>query len=282
MTGETSLGGAPPARWIDTHCHLDLGDDHPADPTAGEAGRAEAATDRWVRVDELLADARAHDVGRFVTVATDHASSQTSVEVAARHPDVWATVGLHPHDAKLGVDGLEALLDAPRVVAVGECGLDYHYEHSPRDVQRAAFAAQIALAHRHDLALVVHTREAWDDTFAVLDAEGVPARTVIHCFTGGPDEAQACLDRGTFLSFSGIVTFRNATDVQAAAQRCPIDRLLVETDSPFLAPVPHRGKPNRPAWVTAVGEAVAGLKGLAPAELAAAVWANAERVFRFS
>ncbi len=168
------------------------------------------------------------------------------------------------------------------MVAVGECGLDYHYEHSPRDVQRAAFAAQIALAHRHDLALVVHTREAWDDTFAVLDAEGVPPRTVIHCFTGGPDEAQACLDRGTFLSFSGIVTFRNATDVQAAAERCPIDRLLVETDSPFLAPVPHRGKPNRPAWVPAVGEAVAGLKGLAPAELAAAVWANAERVFRFS
>ena len=270
MSGPAVAGGPPPARWIDTHCHLDLGGDD------GEV------TEPWARVDEALSEARADDVGRFLTVATDLASSQTAVEVAARHPDVWATVGLHPHDAKLGLAGLEALLGSPRVVAVGECGLDYHYDHSPRDEQRSAFAAQVGWAHQHDLALVVHTREAWDDTFAVLDAEGIPPRTVIHCFTGGPDEARACLDRGAFLSFSGIVTFRNATDVQAAAEQCPLDRILVETDSPFLAPVPHRGKPNRPAWVTAVGEAVAGLKGLAPAELAAAVWANAERVFRFS
>ena len=283
MTGEAPLGGPPPARWIDTHCHLDLGDDHPADPAAGEAGAAEAATDRWARVDEALADARAHDVGRFVTVATDHASSQTSVEVAARHPDVWATVGLHPHDAKLGVDGLEALLDAPRVVAVGECGLDYHYEHSPprraagrvRGPDRPGPPPRPGPGGAHPGGLGRHLRRPRRRGRAASHRD-----PLLHGWARRG--AARCLDRGTFLSFSGIVTFRNATDVQAAAERCPIDRLLVETDSPFLAPVPHRGKPNRPAWVPAVGEAVAGLKGLAPAELAAAVWANAERVFRFS
>ena len=143
-----------------------------------------------------------------------------------------------------GIDGIEALLAEPEVVAVGECGLDYHYDHSPRDVQREVFAAQIALAHAHDLALVIHTREAWDDTFDILAAEGVPERTVFHCFTGGPDEARRCLDLGAYLSFSGIVTFPTADDVRAAAALCPLDRLLVETDAPYLAPVPHRGERN--------------------------------------
>ena len=138
---------------------------------------------------------------------------------------------------------------------MGECGLDYHYDHSPRAVQRAILRRPDGLAHEHDLALVIHTREAWDDTFAVLDAEGVPERTVFHCFTGGPDEAQACLDRGGYLSFSGIVTFRRPTTCAAAAALCPLDRALVETDSPYLAPVPHRGRPNRPALVPVVGAA---------------------------
>src|SRR5690606_11663287 len=183
---------------------------------------------------------------------------------------VFATAGVHPHDAKDGLDGLEALLAEPEVVAVGECGLDYHYDHSPRDVQAQAFAAQIAMAHAHDLALVIHTREAWDDTFAILEEAGVPERTVFHCFSGGLDEARRCLDLGAVLSFSGIVTFPSATDLQAAAAMCPLDRLLVETDSPYLTPVPHRGKKNQPAWVTLVGEFVAGLRGIEPAELAAA------------
>jgi TatD DNase family protein len=186
---------------------------------------------------------------------------------------------VHPHDAKGGIDGLEALLDEPEVVAVGECGLDYHYDHSPRDVQRAVFAAQIALARAHDLALVIHTREAWDDTFDVLDAEGMPERTVFHCFSGGPEEAQRCLALGAVLSFSGIVTFPSATDLQAAARLCPLERLLVETDSPYLAPVPHRGKRNHPGWVSVVGEAVAGLRGMAAEDLATATWATAEWVY---
>jgi len=134
-------------------------------------------------------------------------------------------------------------------VAIGECGLDYHYDFSPRPAQREAFAAQVGLAKEHGLALVVHTREAWEDTFAILASQGMPERTVFHCFTGGRPEASRALEMGAWLSFSGIITFKNATDIRAAAALCPLERILVETDSPYLAPVPHRGKPNSPALV---------------------------------
>jgi TatD DNase family protein len=247
-------------RWTDDHCHLD----HDEGPDA-------AAT---------IADARAAGVERLVSVGTDLASSRHAIDVARAHEGVWATAGLHPHDARHGLDGIEALLVEPEIVAVGECGLDYHYDHSPRPVQREVFAAQVAWAHAHDLALVVHTREAWPDTLAVLAAEGVPERTVIHCFTGGPDEARACLDLGAHLSFSGIVTFKGAPEVREAAALCPADRLLVETDAPYLAPVPHRGRPNRPALVPLVGAAVAAARGTDVATVAALTWANAERVYR--
>jgi TatD DNase family protein len=176
---------------------------------------------------------------------------------------VWATVGLHPHDAVNGVDSIVGLLGEPEVVAVGECGLDYYYDHSPRDVQRAAFATQIALANERSLPLVVHTRDAWDDTFDILRAEGMPASTIFHCFTGGPDEARVCLDLGGYLSFSGIVSFKTADALREAAALCPTDRLLVETDSPYLAPVPHRGRPNQPAYVPLVGAAVAAARNVA-------------------
>jgi len=237
--------------WTDAHCHI---------------------------TEEAIEPARAAGVDRLINVGTDLASSRAAVELAARHDGVWATAGVHPHDAKDGIDDLEALLGA--VVAVGECGLDYHYDHSPRAVQRDVFAAQVALAHAHDLALVIHTREAWDDTFAVLAAEGVPERTVFHCFTGGPDEARRCLDLGAHLSFSGIITFKTAEELRAAAALCPLDRLTVETDAPYLAPVPHRGQPNRPAWVPLVGEAVAAAKGVAVAEVERATTENAARLFR--
>jgi TatD DNase family protein len=165
------------------------------------------------------------------------------------------------------------------VIAIGECGLDYYYEHSPRDVQMKAFAEQIALAKEHNMTLVIHTRDAWQDTFDVLDAEGMPSHTIIHCFTGGPDEARQCLDRGAYLSFSGIVTFKNATELREAAVLCPNDRVLVETDSPFLAPVPHRGRPNEPAHVGLVGTAIADLRGQDPAEFARQTTANALAAF---
>ena len=237
--------------WTDAHCHIH---------------------------DDAVAPAREAGVGRLITVGTDLPSSREAIALAGRHDDVWATAGVHPHDAKDGIDGLEALLND--VVAVGECGLDYHYDHSPRDVQREVFAAQIALAHAHDLALVIHTREAWPDTFAILEAEGVPARTVFHCFTGGPEEARRALDLGAHLSFSGIVSFPSADDPREAARLCPLDRMTVETDSPYLAPVPHRGKRNQPAWVPLVGAAVAAARGVAVEEVEAATTATAEAVYR--
>jgi TatD DNase family protein len=258
MTEPTAEAASAPIRWIDNHCHL----------PPGHVG------------DEVIARAAEAGVVRFVDVGTDHERSLQVIASASRHPDtVFATVGVHPHDATEGTDGLAELAADPAVVAIGECGLDYHYDHSPRQVQREAFAAQIALAHELRLPLVIHTREAWDDTFAVLDAETIPERTVFHCFTGGPDEARRALDLGAHLSFSGIVTFKGAPEVQAAAALCPLDRMLVETDSPYLAPVPHRGKPNRPAWVAHVGQHIADLRGIAVADVAAATTANADAVF---
>lgn len=245
--------------WFDSHCHL---------PYRGLED-----------VDSVLDEARTAGVGRFVTVGTDADQSSEAIRVAAEHDDVWATVGLHPHDATNGVDTIVELLDSPRVVAVGECGLDYHYDHSPRPVQREVFEAQIALAHERRLALVIHTRDAWDDTFAILASVGVPERTVFHCFTGGPDEARRALALGASLSFSGIVTFPNAADVRGAAEMCPLDRILVETDSPYLAPVPNRGKTNRPAWVPLVGSAIAELKGIDAAAVEQASTENAARAF---
>jgi len=223
--------------------------------------------------------ARDAGVTRLITVGTDAEQSRAAIGTARDHEGVWATVGLHPHDAVQGVDTIVGLLDEDRVVAVGECGLDYHYDHSPRPVQREAFAAQIALAHERGLALVIHTRDAWDDTFAILGDVGVPPRTVFHCFTGGPEEATRALDLGACLSFSGIVTFKGADDVRAAAALCPLDRLLVETDSPYLAPAPHRGHPNQPAWVPLVGAGVAAAKNLGLDEVEAATWATTAALF---
>ena len=232
----------------------------------------------------MIEEARLAGVTRLVSVGTDAVTSAAAVEVARSNEGVWATVGLHPHEASSGVDTVAGLLSAPdaSVVAVGECGLDYFYEHSPRDAQREAFAAQIALAKEKDLALVVHTRDAWDDTFDLLQAEGAPQRWVLHCFTGGPGEARRGLDLGAMLSFSGIVTFKNAAEVREAAAICPAERLLVETDSPFLAPVPHRGKTNTPAFVPLVGAAVADARNVPVETVERATWQNAEAVFGLS
>jgi TatD DNase family protein len=245
--------------WVDSHCHLPDGD-----------------------ADELVAEAVAAGVGTMVTVGCDRASSIEGLAIAGRHPGVHATVGLHPHEARFGVATILDLLDGPvRPVAVGECGLDYHYDHSPRDAQREAFAAQVALANERRLPLVIHTREAWDDTFDVLDANGVPARTIFHCFTGGPAEVIRCLDRGGYVSFSGIVTFNGAPEVREAAALVPLGRTLVETDSPYLAPVPHRGKRNRPAWVPYVGARLAEVHGVGVDEVRDASRAAAHAAFAF-
>jgi TatD DNase family protein len=246
--------------WTDSHCHL------------GYDGVD----------DDAVADAEAGGVTRMVTIGTDSVTSRKAIEAARRFPNVYATVGLHPHEASHGVESITALLDEPdpKVVGVGECGLDFYYDHSPRHAQREAFAAQIRLARAMDLTLVIHTRDAWEETFDILTGERPPGRWIVHCFTGGPDEARRALDMGAYLSFSGIVTFRSATDVQEAARLCPVDRMLVETDSPYLAPVPNRGKPNRPAWVPLVGAAVADLKGMVAEDVARATWDNTTAAFR--
>ncbi len=239
--------------WIDHHCHL------PPGPSG---------TDQVV-------EARDAGVPRLVTIGCHLEQSVQMLATAREHEGVWATAGVHPHDATDGIDGIEALLTEPDVVAVGETGLDFHYEHSPRPVQAQVFAAQIELANRHAMPLVIHTREAWEETFAILDREGVPDRTVFHCFTGGPVEGAECRARGGIVSFSGIITFPSAEDLRAAAAECPLDQLLVETDSPYLAPVPHRGKQNRPALVPLVGEAVAEAMGVPVAEVESATWQTA-------
>ncbi|HET6874963.1 MAG TPA: TatD family hydrolase [Acidimicrobiales bacterium] len=245
--------------WTDSHCHL-----------------------TYDGVDsDAVASAAAAGVTRIVTIGTDASSSQASVEAARSFDGVYATVGLHPHEAVHGVSTLDDLLSPPdeKVVGIGECGLDYYYEHSPREAQREAFAAQIELARRLDLTLVVHTRDAWDDTFSLLGSGSMPERWIVHCFSGGPAEARRALDMGAYLSFSGIVTFKKAVEVAEAATMCPLDRLLVETDSPYLAPVPNRGKANQPAWVALVGAAVADLKGLPVEEVAQATWDNTTAAF---
>ncbi len=246
---------------FDSHCHVY--DDRMPGGTAAAVDAAHAA-----------------GVDRMIAVGCDRATSEAAIAAAAAYDGIWASVGLHPHEAKHGVDTIVGLLGAPGVVAVGEAGLDYFYDHSPRDTQREAFAAQIQLARERDLPLVIHTRDAWDDTFDVLDAEGTPDHTVFHCFTGGPDEARRCLDRGAYVSFSGIVTFKTADDLRAAAELTPLDRMLIETDAPYLAPVPHRGSTNQPAYLADTARFLADLRGLRLDEFAAVTSANTERAFR--
>ena len=241
--------------YTDSHCHL--------------------YDTRGVPVEEVISAARAAGITTMVNVGCDAVTTEQAIALAATHDDIFATAGLHPHEARHGVDTILPYLDDPNVIAIGECGLDYFYDHSPRPEQRRAFAEQIQLARQRSLPLVIHTRDAWEETFDILDAEGTPERTIFHCFTGGPDEARQCLQRGAFLSFSGIVTFKAATDLHDAARLCPIERMLAETDSPYLAPAPHRGKPNRPAYVTHVVQALADLRGAPLEEVRAATVANA-------
>jgi TatD DNase family protein len=256
--------------WVDSHCHL------------GWVGEDGEGTDE--DPETAIADARAAGVDALICVGTDLESSRRAVELAERHPEVRATVGLHPHDAShLGKQwtALEALArdHADVVGGIGEGGFDLFYEHSARDEQEVAFRTQVQLAHDLDRALVIHSRDAWDDTFAVLDDAGVPARTVFHCFTGGPLAARRALDLGAPLSSRVILSYTIAAYVRAAAALVPLDRVLVETDAPFLAPVPHRGKPNRPAWVVDVGVALAAAMGRPVEEVAAATRRNAAAVF---
>ena len=238
---------------------------------------------------EVLARARAAGVERFVTVGTgeDLPKIRRAVELAEREPDVFATVGVHPHDAARIEPSwwaeLEAMARGPRVVGVGETGLDYHYDHSPRAEQQAAFRAHVALARRVGKPVVCHVRDAHADTVQILKEEGAAeVGGVIHCFTGGPDDARAYVALGMHVSFSGIVTFKTAEAIRAAVKEVPLDRVLIETDCPYLAPVPMRGKRNEPAFLVHTAEAVARAAGVSEDELAAATVTNTSRLFRLT
>ena len=248
---------------IDSHCHLDS--------EKFDADR-EAAIDR----------ALAAGIERMVSIGSGDGPPdlECGVRLADRHASIYATVGVHPHDASKAGDGtyprLAELLRHPKVVALGEIGLDYHYDFSPREVQRAVFIEQMRVAADARKPIVIHTREAWEDTLALLEQHWKPAGLggIMHCFSGGPTEARRCLDLGFHLSFGGIVTFPKATDIHEAARMTPSERLLIETDAPFLAPVPFRGKRNEPAFVVHTAERLAGLRGVTVEEIASATTAN--------
>ncbi|WP_084607636.1 TatD family hydrolase [Sphingomonas jaspsi] len=252
---------------IDSHCHLNY------------EGLVE-------RQHEVLAAARTRGVDGFLNISTRQREWAAIIATAERNPDVWATVGVHPHEADAHPDlGAAALVDAaahPKVVAIGECGLDYYYDKSDRTAQRERFQAHIDAARATGLPLVVHTRDAEDDTADMLTREvgkgGVSG--VLHCFTGSAGLARTALDLGFYISLSGIVTFKSAKDLQETAKFIPADRLLVETDSPFVAPVPHRGKVCEPAYVADTAAFLSDLRDEPLDELTAATSANFRSLFR--
>ncbi len=256
-----------PLRIVDSHLHIDMPEfDH----------------DR----DEVVARARAAGLAEMLVVGgVDPAGAhRRALEIAARY-GLPVTAGVHPHEARWAderaYEELRLLGKEGRIVAIGEIGLDFHYDHSPREVQRAVFRRQLGIAREVGLPVVVHTREADAETAEILEEEGAAeAGGVIHCFTGGLELAQRALALGFHLSFSGIVAFPRSQVVQQVASECPLDRLLVETDAPFLAPPPHRGKRNEPAFVVEVARKVAALRGTSLEAVGAAAWRNHSRLFR--
>ena len=249
--------------YVDTHCHLDH---HEGLRAAEQIDRAAGA-----------------DVSILITVGTDLASSAQSVQTANQHENVWATVGIHPNDSMEAtphtIDCVARLAVQPGVVGIGETGLDYYRDWAPVERQKWTFRQHIELAKEHDKALIIHCRDAWDDTLDILDDEGAPERTVLHCFSGDAELAKHCADAGYFLSFAGNVTFSNAPDLREAAAATPMESILTETDSPFLTPHPHRGESNDPSRIPLVAACLAEVKGVPVEELAAATVANARRAF---
>jgi TatD DNase family protein len=259
---------------FDTHAHL-------------------GAPELWVEAKDILDRGRAGGLVGVIAVGSGYGLERNAyaVALAGDHDDVWATVGVHPHEAELwderAARALNGWLEHPRVVAVGECGLDYWYENSPRDAQRACLREQIRLAHEVQLPLVLHvrasrnSRDAFDDMIRIFDEENADrAGGVMHCFTGDAPFAADCLRRSFDISFSGILTFKNAGELREVAQGLPLDRLLVETDSPLLAPQPLRGKRNEPAYVAHVVDCLAGIRGKSSENVAARTAERARHTFR--
>jgi TatD DNase family protein len=251
-------------RLVDTHCHLD---------------NDQFDTDR----EAVIERARAAGVERMMAIGTGEGPPdlEAAIRLADRYPFIYATVGIHPHDASKATDEtfrrLRELARHPKVLAIGEIGLDYHYDFSPRDVQREVFERQLDLAHEADKPIVIHTREAWADTLDVIRSRW-QGQGIMHCFTGDEPQAREALDLGFYLSFGGVLTFPKAEPVRQAARIAPADRILIETDCPYLAPVPHRGKRNEPAFIAETARRLAEVRGVSTEEIASTTVGNFERV----
>ena len=251
---------------VDSHCHLDFPD--------FDAER-----------DQVIARARAAGVGTMLTIGTKITEFERVRAIAEAHPDIWCSVGIHPHEAAsqpdTGAAALAALADHPRVVGIGEAGLDYFYDHSPRERQAVVFRAHAAAARHTGMPLIVHSRDADEDMAAILAEEsgGGALRGVLHCFSSGRALAEAAVGLGFYISFSGILTFKNAPELREIARDLPLDRILVETDAPYLAPVPHRGKRNEPSFVGHTAAVLAEVRGLSVAATEAATTENFFRLF---
>ncbi len=248
---------------VDTHAHLDVLDS----------------------ISEVMDRALRDGVEAVVAVSSDLESSKKTIEISNSFHTVYSAVGIHPHEASCFDDGvrdhLADLVGEKRVRAIGETGLDYHYSHSSKESQILSFANHLELSIQFDLPVVIHIREAFDDVLSILRKPGFSnARGVIHCFTGDYEIAKRFIDLGFFISFSGIVTFKNAENVRDAAKRIPLDRMLIETDSPYLAPVPFRGKKNEPAYVKHVAEKIAELRGASFEHIAEITTSNARELFK--
>ncbi|MGI8526135.1 MAG: TatD family hydrolase [Pseudolabrys sp.] len=251
---------------VDSHCHLDF-------------------PDFSSELDDVVARARAADIGRIVTISTRIKRHAQVLAVADRFADIYCSVGTHPHNAHeeldIGARQLAEIADHPKVVAIGEAGLDYHYDNSPRDAQEKGFRAHIEAARQTKLPLVIHSREADDDMARILEEESgkgaFPA--VLHCFTGGRDLAMRALALGHYVSFTGILTFKNSQDLRDISKALPADRILVETDAPYLAPLPHRGKRCEPAYVAETAKVLAQTRGVGADDIAKQTTENFFRLF---
>lgn len=252
--------------WIDTHCHL-----------AGKEFQAD--------LPDVLARAQEAGIEAMIVIGAGDGleGNQKAIELANQYPHLWATVGIHPHDAKLSGDLRSLVISSKKVVAIGEIGLDYHYDHAPRDVQQERFLEQMALAKELNLPVVIHSREAWDDTIHIVEKMGpLPKGGVFHCFGGNVAEARQALDLGFYISISGIVTFKKAQNLIEVIQQIPLERIVIETDAPFLAPVPYRGKKNEPAFVKLVGEKIAEIKKMPAEKISKATIENTKKLFTLS
>ena len=252
---------------IETHCHLDY--------LKNES------------LDEILKKSSDHGIEKIITIAVEPDNFDAVMDLANKYPQVYFSQGIHPHDAKLStkeaLETIESRVKEPKMLAVGEIGLDYHYDNSPRDVQKEVFRAQLDIAIRNDKPVIIHSRDADEDMIEILNekAPNLKRKGVIHSFTSGPKLAQTAIDLGFYLGFNGIITFKKAQEVRDIVELCPIERILTETDSPFLTPTPHRGKENAPYYLPFIVKKIAEIKNLPEQEVLDICYKNAIDLFRF-